>query len=81
MPSKLPYQHTTGHAQYTLKTTTGIQLPVTGLVLGPSAFADTGMYDGIRNYNPYTIAPNSAHILWTKPDSIRRNHRRIIRWC
>jgi outer membrane protein assembly factor BamB len=36
---------------------------------GQSAFAATGMYNGSRNYNPYTKAPNTAHILWTKPDA------------
>jgi hypothetical protein len=36
------------------------------LGLGVSTFAATGMYNASRNYNPYTWAPNSAHILWTK---------------
>jgi len=30
-------------------------------------FANTGGYNVTGNYNPYTIAPASAHILWTKP--------------
>jgi hypothetical protein len=37
------------------------------LGLGAGAFANTGMYDHNQNFNPYTIAPNSAHVLWTKP--------------
>jgi hypothetical protein len=37
------------------------------LGLGVSTFANTGMYNASTNYNPYTTAPNSAHILWTKP--------------
>ncbi len=37
------------------------------LGLGVSTFANTGMYNASRNYNAYTTAPNSAHILWTKP--------------
>jgi len=37
------------------------------LGLGVSTFASSGMYDASGNYNPYTTAPNSAHILWTKP--------------
>ena len=37
------------------------------LGLGISTFASSGMYDASGNYNPYTTAPNSAHILWTKP--------------
>ena len=36
---------------------------------GQSAFAATGMYNGVANYNPYTTAPNTAHILWTKPEA------------
>ena len=27
------------------------------------------MYNASGNYNPYTLAPNSAHILWTKPEA------------
>ena len=40
------------------------------LGLGQSTFAATGMYspDG-GNYAPYTTAPNSAHILWSKPEA------------
>lgn len=40
------------------------------LGLGQSTFASTGMYspDG-GNYAPYTTAPNSAHILWTKAEA------------
>lgn len=37
------------------------------LGLGQSTFASTGMYRTTGNYNPYTTAPNTAHILWTKP--------------
>ncbi len=37
------------------------------LGLSASTFAATGMYSVMSNYNPYTTAPNSAHILWTKP--------------
>ena len=36
---------------------------------GQSAFAATGMYNSSRNYNPYTTAPNTAHILWTQPEA------------
>ena len=32
-----------------------------------NTFAATGGYNATGNYNPYTIAPSSAHILWTKP--------------
>ncbi len=39
------------------------------LGFGPSTFANTGMYNASTNYNPYTTAPNSAHILWTKPEA------------
>lgn len=39
------------------------------LGLGQSTFAATGMYRSSGNYNPYTTAPNTAHILWTKPEA------------
>jgi hypothetical protein len=33
--------------------------------LDAPAFADTGRYDANGNYNPYTTAPNSGHIMWS----------------
>ena len=30
------------------------------------SFATTGMYDALGNFNPYTTAPNTAHIMWTE---------------
>lgn len=39
------------------------------LGLAPSTFATTGMYGINGNYNPYTTAPNTAHIMWTKPEA------------
>ena len=39
------------------------------MVLTASTFAATGMYNATGNYNPYTTAPNTAHILWTKPEA------------
>jgi hypothetical protein len=36
--------------------------------LGVTSFGATGQYDASNgNFNPYTTAPNSAHVLWTKP--------------
>ncbi|HUJ84562.1 MAG TPA: hypothetical protein VLV84_03040 [Candidatus Acidoferrales bacterium] len=35
--------------------------------LGDVEFANTGDYAVTGNYNPYTTAPTSAHILWTTP--------------
>jgi len=35
--------------------------------LTPAIFASTGGYDATGNFNPYTTAPNTAHIMWTKP--------------
>ena len=29
----------------------------------------TGKYNFSSNYNPYTLAPKTAHILWTKPEA------------
>ncbi len=40
------------------------------LGLGVSTFAATGMYNASGNFNPYTTAPNTAHIMWTKPAAI-----------
>jgi len=37
------------------------------LGLAGSTFANTGMYNATGNYNPYTTAPTTSHILWTKP--------------
>ena len=39
------------------------------LGFGASTFANTGMYNASANYNPYTTASNTAHILWTKPEA------------
>jgi hypothetical protein len=39
------------------------------LGLAPVSFGTTGMYNADENFNPYTTAPNSAHIMWTKPYS------------
>ncbi len=39
------------------------------LGLAASTFAATGMYNATGNYNPFTTAPNTAHILWTKPEA------------
>jgi len=38
-----------------------------GLGGGAYGFAMTGLYNCSGNYNPYTTAPNTAHVLWTKP--------------
>lgn len=37
------------------------------LGLGQVEFANTGTYAFTGNYNPYTTAPTTAHILWTSP--------------
>ena len=39
------------------------------LGFGTSTFAATGMYNSSANYNAYTQAPNTGHILWTKPEA------------
>ncbi|HLN90028.1 MAG TPA: PQQ-binding-like beta-propeller repeat protein [Candidatus Binatia bacterium] len=31
------------------------------------SFASTGSYDAQGNFNPYSPAPNTGHIMWTKP--------------
>jgi len=35
------------------------------LGLGVTVFGATGLYDQNGNFNPYTTAPESAHVLWT----------------
>jgi len=37
------------------------------LGLRSTAFGITGMYAHHTNYNPYTTAPETAHVIWTKP--------------
>ncbi len=37
------------------------------LGLGPIAFAQSGDYSFQGNFNPYTTAPLTAHVVWTKP--------------
>jgi outer membrane protein assembly factor BamB len=39
------------------------------LGLSASSFAATGMFNYTGNYNPYTTAPTTGHILWTKPEA------------
>jgi hypothetical protein len=39
------------------------------LGLAAVSFGTTGIYNVTENYNPYTTAPNTAHIVWTKPYS------------
>jgi outer membrane protein assembly factor BamB len=40
------------------------------LGLAATSFGATGTYDGNgQNFNPYTTAPSSAHIVWTKPEA------------
>ena len=34
-----------------------------------STFAATGMYNSTGNYNPYTTAPMTGHVLWTVPEA------------
>ncbi len=35
--------------------------------LRAAVFATTGMYDAVGNFQPYSTAPNTGHIVWTKP--------------
>ena len=32
-----------------------------------TSFGNTGMYSNTGNFMPYSTAPNSAHVVWTKP--------------
>jgi hypothetical protein len=40
------------------------------LGLGATTFGPSGLYNASGNYNPYTLAPNSPHIMWTKPGAV-----------
>ncbi len=37
------------------------------LGLGSTSFGVSGLYNTSGNFNPYTTAPNSGHVMWTKP--------------
>jgi outer membrane protein assembly factor BamB len=37
------------------------------LGLAATQFGATGLYSNTGNFDPYTTAPNSAHVMWTKP--------------
>lgn len=39
------------------------------LGLGTTTFGAGGRYNQNSNFNPYTTAPSSAHVLWTKPEA------------
>ncbi len=39
------------------------------LGLGATNFGATGLYANTGNYDPYTTAPNSAHVMWTLPEA------------
>ena len=43
------------------------QLGGSWLGLKAASFATTGMYDAVGNFQAYSKAPNTGHILWTKP--------------
>jgi PQQ enzyme repeat. len=40
------------------------------LGLGVTTFGPSGLYNASGNYNPYTLAPNTGHIMWTKPGAV-----------
>ena len=37
------------------------------LGLGVNSFANTGAYNSSSNFNPFTSAPKTPHVIWTKP--------------
>ena len=39
------------------------------LGIGPVIFGNGGQYSNNGNFNPYTLAPGSAHVIWTKPEA------------
>ncbi len=61
----------TGYWQRPIQSVNGLWSTISGnwLGLASSTFAATGMYNASGNFNPYTKAPNTAHIVWTKPEA------------
>jgi outer membrane protein assembly factor BamB len=61
----------TGFWQRPIQSTNELWASISGNWLGfaSSTFAATGMYNASGNFNPYTKAPNTAHIVWTKPEA------------
>ncbi len=39
------------------------------LGLAATTFGDTGMYNQNGNFDPYSTAPTTAHVMWTKPEA------------
>jgi hypothetical protein len=61
----------TGYWQRPIQSVNSKWSTISGNWLGraSSTFAATGMYNASGNFNPYTTAPNTAHIVWTKPEA------------
>jgi hypothetical protein len=59
----------TGYWQRPIYSMNTLWNTISGNWLGfaPTNFAATGMYNASGNFNPYTTAPNSPHIIWTRP--------------
>ena len=56
-----------GHGQYMQQIITGHALGGSWYGLATPAFATTGDYDATGNFQQYSTAPNTGHIMWTKP--------------
>jgi len=65
VPSPLPEEYWT-RPIYSTNWEWGEKIGGSWFGLAVPAFADTGRYDANGNFNPYTTAPNSGHILWSK---------------
>ena len=54
-----------------IESVNGLWYSISGnwLGLGTLFSANTGMYNATGSYNPYTTAPTTAHIIWTKPET------------
>jgi hypothetical protein len=68
----VPYPDTplpTGYWQRPIYSMNTLWNTISGNWLGFAAtnFAATGMYNASGNFNPYTTAPKSPHIVWTRP--------------
>jgi hypothetical protein len=61
----------TGYWTRPIESVNGLWYQISGnwLGLAASTFATTGMYNASGNFNPYTTAPNTAHVVWTKPEA------------
>ncbi len=62
-----PLPQTIGKIQLKPLTINGLQFQATGSEHAPVEFGNTGDFNFAGNYNPYTTAPLTGHIVWSQP--------------